>query len=288
MACSLCGQQPELCGDCSGEDVALIRDSTLALEEFNKLSRETIDDIFTQISVLHSIKTDTNGSSNGSEDHQLTQKATKPSKFPNECSKDPSKSVQLPQISDATVKLLLQQLLRLEVVNQKLKNYQVSKTHEALEKRMHKMKNHIFMLSEKINVEESKLAKINASIYEKGEIRAKQLQDLQSYEITKLTRVCRQARKLQLLAYNVLTEAFFSTHGRYILKKLYFNRQPIINIEQFLSYNGRLEHLNLFLESLIVYQMRLAQVFEGSVIKMTYIEELDRLQHGRASSRERV
>ncbi|CAH2354340.1 hypothetical protein CLIB1423_16S00430 [[Candida] railenensis] len=295
--CSVCGvQQQALCANCCNEMIEVIRNSCIELDSIKHASQEEINRVF-EISMRLQIESGNKPSTGRNEavvlDVEPKQKKSRTPdtvEFPEEVddhySQEPLINKNIPIASSAAIKVLTQQLLKLQIVNEKVKVIGIEKTIDSYKKKNAKTSTQVQNLKSLIESERAKLESSSAKITENYSKRNLQLENDKVFEYLKISRVKKQALRLQEENYNILREIVFSkskgSNNSYLSKlkgkkQLLFFKQPIINIENFFAYNSKLEQLNTFLESLITLQMKLVEVFDDDLSTHTlpHLKELE-------------
>ncbi|CAK7894139.1 hypothetical protein CAAN1_02S07250 [[Candida] anglica] len=293
--CRLCiVNDATLCVDCSNAKLELERNSCAKLDWFNDAARKEINRIFIESERLQSAsrpveegpakKTSTGAGTIHQVPRSLSPSpSSSPSPSINGKLQDAKVPSELPIASIDSIKVLSQQLVRLQVVNQKVKIMGIERTTDSLERRIKSTRQHVEALRQRLEKERESIHKAK-KVIELQRIKKINLIDSErDFTRTKSERVKRQATRLQIKHYHTLMEMSFSTYvGKsYISKlkagKLLFNKQPIIPLDKFFEYNNRIEQLNNFLENLIILQRKILNVFDDGVVRMPYLVELEKL-----------
>lgn len=295
--CSICGvQQQALCANCCNEMIEVIRNSCIELDNIKHASQEEINRVF-EISMRLQLETGSGLPSGRNqaapvnvEPWQKKSQTPEAVGFPEvEDAHDSQEALinkNIPIASTAAIKVLTQQLLKLQIVNEKVKVIGIEKTIDSYKKKNAKISTQVQNLRSLIESERARLESSSSKITENYSKRNLQLENDKVFEYLKISRVKKQALRLQEENYNILREIVFSkskgSNNSYLSKlkgkkQLLFFKQPIINIENFFAYNSKLEQLNTFLESLITLQIKLVEVFDDDLSTHTlpHLKELE-------------
>lgn len=258
--CALCGvQRPHLCADCSNSQFELMRTGCAQCERDTRAVRLEVNRVFKELQRLQAAV------SAGEENEE-------------------SGDVPGHTASMRAIKVLAQQLVKLETVNDKVRTIGMERTVEAIRKRNARAALQLEQYRKQV-ADERESIKLGAARLQADTGRQReQLQREYEFEALKTARVKRQVLHQQRLHYNVLVQASFGYTGASLVSRLKGRRlllchQPIINIESFFEYNNKLEQLNTFLENVIVLQRRLTRVFDAelALAPLPYLHELELL-----------
>ncbi|EGW34093.1 uncharacterized protein SPAPADRAFT_148495 [Spathaspora passalidarum NRRL Y-27907] len=172
----------------------------------------------------------------------------------------------LPIPSTATLTAFAIQLNKLRILHLKLKT-------DAMNVSKERIKGKIEVLKEKKQEQEKKLdqlrldlLKSETKLISNGNARIDSLNSqIEENKSTKNKQVGRQVLRLQEQNFKILKEISFQNKER----KLLFNHQPILKLEELLGYN--LLVINQFLERLIVLQIQLSDLFR---VELPHLPEL--------------
>lgn len=258
--CGLCGvQRPQLCADCSNGQFELMRTGCAQCERDTRAARLEVNRVFKELQRLHATV------SAGEEEEERGD-------------------VPGHTASMRAIKVLAQQLVKLETVNDKVRTIGMERTVEAIRKRNARAALRLEQFRKQVADERDSIKIGAARLQADTERQRVQLQREHEFEALKSARVQRQALHQQRLHYNVLVQASFSYTGASLVSRIKGRRlllchQPIINIDSFFEYNNKLEQLNTFLENVIVLQRRLTRVFDAelALAPLPYLHELELL-----------
>lgn len=242
----MCGaQEQSLCIDCCNEKVELIRNSCIELDNVIEVNRLEINRVFNVSSGIQS-----SGEIEPTGDSSIA--------------------------SNNSIKVLTQQLLKLQIVNEKVKVIGIERTIDSIIKRNAQLSSRVQHMKLKIDLERALIEKARGKITGDFQTKSSQLESERHFQMLQISRVQRQAIRFQQRNFSILVEAIFGAPKR---KRQSFFGQPVINIEGFFGHNNKLEQLNTFIENLIILQTRLVNVFEEELgmVPLPYINELQKL-----------
>ncbi|KAL6454609.1 hypothetical protein SBY92_004076 [Candida maltosa Xu316] len=173
---------------------------------------------------------------------------------------------ELPTPSIISITSLAIQLNKLQLLDLKSRNDSIQYAKEQATKKISGLKEQKQGLENSLDGIRLKMLKKEAEIIRVYEQEmAKITSHIEDYKLTKIKQVEIQALKVQYANFRIIYETSFQQRD----KKLLFDYQPILKLEEFLGYN--LLVINQFLERLIVLQCRLASLFN---VELPYLKEL--------------
>lgn len=237
-------QHDLICGDCSKDKLEIIRNSCVDNDKINHDKRKEIDEIF---NVINKIK------NNDDDIRQYYE----------------TKGI---ETSYSSIKVLVLQLLKLELINSHIKIKNIERSTESLQQKVISLNEKIINCEEDSSKWNNNLRNMNKKML--GEYQ-KNIKDISSemYVIKneKIIRVSKQSVQIQYNNYKIFKELVFTDKSSIAKNNLLFFNQPIIKISDFFHFNTKLFQLNQFIENLIRLQLKLKDLFN---FKLPYIEEL--------------
>lgn len=173
---------------------------------------------------------------------------------------------ELPTPSILSITSLAIQLNKLRLLDLKLKTDSIIQAGAQIQTKIVKLMDLKSNIEQELDKNRSKMLKKEAEmirIYE--EEVSKVNSHIEDYKFTKIKQVEIQALKLQYSNFRIIYETSFQQRD----KKMLFNHQPILKLEEFLGYN--LLVINQFLERLIILQSQLAFLFN---VELPHLKEL--------------
>ncbi|RCK62395.1 hypothetical protein Cantr_09216 [Candida viswanathii] len=173
---------------------------------------------------------------------------------------------ELPTPSIISITSLAIQLNKLRLLDSKLRTDSIIQAAAQLQTRIVKLEDRKSNIEQELDQIRLKLLKKEAEIirvYEEGVAQVNS--HIEDYKLTKIKQVEVQALKLQYANFKIIYETSFQQKD----KKLSFNHQPILKLEEFLGYN--LLVINQFLERLIILQSQLSYLFN---VDLPHLKEL--------------
>lgn len=269
-----------LCGPCNHESLEIIRNSVIENDRLNELSRSEIDDIFR---IYFQIK---QGNLNevvamSNLDRQLTR------------SKNSDENSNIPYASVKSIKFLSLQLLKLEIINEKLKLKNIERSKQATSSKISYLRTDIEKQANTIDSERTKINEKEHQIIDNfNKTNYKITSQISEYKHEKTYQIEKQACQLQASHFKVLKDIVFShklSSNKYtsiITTKIYkqpfktsrllFFDQPILSIQDLLKYNNKVISINEFFENLIRLQIQLLDIFKigNNFMHLPYLVEL--------------
>ncbi|RCK59251.1 hypothetical protein Cantr_07695 [Candida viswanathii] len=173
---------------------------------------------------------------------------------------------ELPTPSIISITSLAIQLNKLRLLDSKLRTDSIIQAAAQIQTRIVKLENQKSNIEQELDQIRLKMLKKEAEmirVYEEGVAQVNS--HIEDYKLTKIKQVEVQALKLQYANFKIIYETSFQQKD----KKLLFNHQPILKLEEFLGYN--LLVINQFLERLIILQSQLSYLFN---VDLPHLKEL--------------
>lgn len=292
MKCPFCltpqllTSQSLLCGSCSHNEVELVRNSVVENDQLNESTRSEIDDIF---KIYHLFKQQHINQINQNEFEKNNQNQ----ESKNEHGKIPFASV-------SSIKVLSLQLLKLEILNQNIKLTNIKRSQKVIanktnsvkqvctekSKELHSKKQQLMLQNETLNTNfdnaiNALYSKILEYKFEKTFQIEKQFLQLQLHHFRILKGIVfekKQSSSSSSSSKNLLLNNKLYKHlnGKEQHQSLFLFNQPILSIQDFLTYNNKLIAINEYLENLIKLQIELFAIFKigNGLMSLPYLQEL--------------
>ncbi|KAI5970644.1 hypothetical protein CANMA_000235 [Candida margitis] len=156
-----------------------------------------------------------------------------------------------------SVTALAIQLNKLKILDTKLRVDSIELAKKSAQKKVDNLKNNNEEIENQIDSIRLKILKKESEMITDYSHKSEELvAEIRDFEMTKITQVQRQSKKIQFQHFKILLEIALQRRDG---KKLYFHHQPILKLEEFLGYN--LLVINQFLERLVVLQNQLSILF---------------------------
>lgn len=250
-----------ICGTCNREELELVRNSVVENDQMNHDTRLEINEIF---AIYKSI----------SEGNNVTEYSSR------------NKTSNIPYATLRSIKILSLQLLKLEILNHKLKVRNIEKSQRVLSEKIDQLTQNIAEKQTNLTNDQNKITTKSRLFIDKYNSANDQLvMRIMEYKLEKNFQVEKQIYQSQLNHIRILNEIVFSKKkkpsknsliGRRYDEELLFFNQPILDIANFLNYNHKLVVINEFLENLIKLQVQLFDIIQitNSFFKFPYLDEL--------------
>lgn len=259
---------PELlCADCIHDEIEVVRSSVIANELLNNQMRADIDEVFDKCRELQKASP-LNGS------HKAHRSV----------SASPKKEESTAKIY--SIKDLALRLQRLAILNARLKQNDIDRANQIMEKRVNALQARVNDTRQKIQAKEellqNKREKMTTLHQEVSEIITEKILRTQRVDST---RVAKQAATFQYNHFKVVRQVVFpkyelwksqeDDHGNKRVKLDFFG-QPILLLKSFLLHNNKLIAINMFLENLIHFQVLMVELLSGigTPIHLPFLEFL--------------
>lgn len=250
-----------ICGSCMREELELVRNSVVENDQINNDTRQEINEVF---DIYESII----------QGKDVTEYSSR------------NKDKNIPYSTLRSIKILSLQLLKLEIINRKLKMKNIERSQNVLADKIDKLKESIAEEKQKLNVDKNEVTSRSHMIvqgFNKANDRV--VSSIKEYKQEKNFQVEKQIYQSQLNHMRVLNEIVFSKKKKYTSgslmnrrseEELLFFNQSILDISNFLHYNHKLIVINEFLENLIKLQVQLFEIIRitDSLFQFPYLNEL--------------
>ncbi|PVH19927.1 V-type proton ATPase subunit B [Candidozyma haemuli] len=271
---ALAGQEL-LCAECIHEEIDVVRSSVIANERQNDQMRDDIDGIFRQCETLQSpSKATTNDKT------KKTSKTTGATPLPN--------SGEIPAPKLYSVKNLALQLSKLAILNSRLKQSDIDRSKEILEKRVALLQAKVNSARSELEAKEESIQKTRAKIIASHhDLSEKYNERILRFRLEDARRAAKQAANFQYHHFRVLRQVVFTKYDSWKARemdskgkpvRLDLFGQPIIPLESFLSHNNKLIAINSFLENLIHFQVLMVELLnsDGFPVDLPFLDYLKR------------
>lgn len=259
---------PELlCAECIHDEIDVVRSSVIANELLNNQMRVDIDEVFDKCADLQK-------ASPLNESH-ISHRSR---------SASPKKEESTAKIY--SIKDLALRLQRLAILNARLKQNDIDRAKQIMEKRVNSLQARVNDTRQKIKAKEELLQKKREMIttlhQEVSQIRNERILRIQKVDTT---RVAKQAANFQYNHFKVVRQVVFPKYELWRSQednqgsksvKLDFFGQPILLLKSFLLHNNKLIAINMFLENLIHFQVLMVELLSGmgTPIHLPFLEFL--------------
>lgn len=271
---ALAGQEL-LCAECIHEEIDVVRSSVIANERQNDQMRDDIDGIFRQCETLQSpSKATTNDKT------KKTSKTTGATPLPN--------SGEIPAPKLYSVKNLALQLLKLAILNSRLKQSDIDRSKEILEKRVALLQAKVNSARLELEAKEELIQKTRAKIIAlHHDLSEKYNERILRFRLEDARRAAKQAANFQYHHFRVLRQVVFTKYDSWKAREMDLKGkpvrldlfgQPIIPLESFLLHNNKLIAINSFLENLIHFQVLMVELLnsDGFPVDLPFLDYLKR------------
>jgi hypothetical protein len=229
----------------AGDDMAgvfALQAQTKQNDEISQMCQQQVNDVFALVDTLQNTGTVDDSSDENS--------------VPN-----------LGEVSSTSIKLLATQLNKLNIMNLKIAMNSIQLSKKSTEKKIYSLRRQCDSMDKKIALRQATIdhhrKELEARHNELIQANSHNLNLLTSYNIVNINN---QVNSFQLSDFKLLKEIVFS-RDRY--HNLLVYHQPILRIGEFLNYD--IIDINQFLESLIKFQIQLADLFK---ISLPYLKDL--------------
>lgn len=173
---------------------------------------------------------------------------------------------ELPTPSILSITSLAIQLNKLRLLDLKSRTESIVQVGKQMQTKIDKLQQYKSELENELDRNRLKMLKKEAELIRVYEEEVSKVNShIEDYKFTKIKQVEIQALKLQYSNFKIL----YGTAFQHKDKKLLFNHQPILRLEEFLGYN--LLVINQFLERLIILQSQLSLLFN---VDLPHLKEL--------------
>lgn len=250
-----------ICGPCTREELELVRNSVVENDQMNNDTRQEINEIF---DIYESI----------TQGKDVTEYSSR------------NKDKNIPYSTLRSIKILSLQLLKLEIINRKLKVKNIEKSQNVLTEKIDKLKENIAEKSQKLNLNENEvISRSHTLVQGFNKANDRVVSSIKEYRQEKNFQVEKQIYQSQLNHMRALNEIVFSKKKKHSSgslmnrrseEELLFFNQSILDISNFLHYNHKLVVINEFLENLIKLQVQLFEIIRitNSLFQFPYLNEL--------------
>lgn len=256
-----------LCATCIQQEIEVIRSSVISNEKLNDQMRAEIDDVFDKCKGI--------------------QESRHPANSQRECGGPNTSPIEEEDASRLyTIKDLALQLQKLAILNSRLKQNDIERSRQLLNKRVASLQAKVDETSLKIKEKESQVQRMRETIINQHRAFSNSIN-----ERTLKTRYVDSSRAAKLTAiiqyhhFKVLRQVVFPKYdlwksqppgSRSSRVKLDFFGQPILPLESFLLHNNKLIAINMFLENLIHLQVLMVELlsFGGTPVHLPFLDFL--------------